>query len=255
MEFSRELKRLYKYRSLAAPFGRETAENIVVHSRMFWQSPTAFNDPFDCAPVLKIHGGREGVTKYARSAARNVRPDLPRKDRRKLASFATKRSIATIMAGIEDSFKRMMAGSAVTCFAEAPDVPLMWAHYADSHRGVCFVFQECLQPTPFFAFDVFYSKDRPIVDVANLRDVSSFQKAILVKDSAWSYEAEHRMFDYRKGPGVRSFPEECLVGVVLGARISPEDEEYVRGLVKQRKSPVPISRAGIHPTRFSIEIN
>jgi hypothetical protein len=148
-----------------------------------------------------------------------------------------------------------MRQSAITCFAEAGDVALMWAHYANSHSGVCFVFQERLEPNRFLAYDVFYSPERPKVDLANLRDIETFKKTILVKDESWSYEREHRMFDYRSGAGVRPFPPECLLGVILGARMSGDDEAYILDLVARRSIPLKVSRASLHPTQFSLVIS
>jgi hypothetical protein len=43
---------LYKYRGLSGPYGRIAVENAILNSRLFWQSPLSFNDPFDCNPVV-----------------------------------------------------------------------------------------------------------------------------------------------------------------------------------------------------------
>jgi len=254
MEFSDDLALLYKYRSLAGEYGRSTAEDIILHDRMFWQNPAAFNDPFDCSPAFRLPGGRAGLRNWAKKAARNVRPDLPRLQRLILVRQATKRSVGEVIEDLRQGFLRWMEESAIACFASAGDVPLMWSHYADSHRGMCFVFQEQLKPTPFIATEVSYSEERPSVDLTNLRTIATFKSAVLVKDKAWSYEGERRMLDYRRGPGNRSFPPECLIGLILGARISDSDVSFIAGLNDRRAKPLPISRASLHQTRFSVEI-
>jgi len=55
---------------------------------------------------------------------------------------------------------------------------------------------------------------------------------ILTKASDWAYEDEWRVIDHETGPGLKAFPEELLVGVILGARMAPDDRRYVAGLVE-----------------------
>ena len=131
---------LYKYRSLAEPHGRSGAEDIILHNRLFWQSPITFNDPFDCSPFLFFGNNTHERNDFARRAA-SSQPGLSRTQRRmklkEIASMQTDEHEATF----RTKWKTWMGETAVSCFSEKNDHPLMWSHYANSHRGICFIFQ------------------------------------------------------------------------------------------------------------------
>jgi hypothetical protein len=129
----------------------------------------------------------------------------------------------------------------------------MWAHYADSHRGVCFVFRQTYTAKTFFAFDVSYEKNRPRIDFSKLDD-QVFRQCLLTKGTDWEYEHERRMLDYRKPPGQRTFPPDSLVGIILGARISQEDRQFIDELVKRRRTPVEKYTASIDEAEFRLVI-
>ena len=225
---------LYKYRSLSGDFGRPAAVDIVRNNRLFWQSPLAFNDPFDCNPVMAFGYNasvREAfinrvVSTHMDSAPRNVRR---RKKRELRAVEPTKHE-----SDMKQYFRECMEESAVTCFSDVEDSILMWAHYADSHRGVCFVFQEIMKPQPWIAMDVIYSSERYPVDITDKADVQNFKRSVLYKAIDWQYEREKRMIDYRKPPGLRTFPREALVGAIYGDRISDDDRAFMDDLLASR---------------------
>jgi hypothetical protein len=145
-----------------------------------------------------------------------------------------------------------MSETACTCFSEVPDCPLMWAHYANSHRGVCFIFQELAGTISWFAFDVTYSEKRPHIDYTG--DAADLIKqGMLNKSSDWAYEQEHRMFEYRRGAGYRTFPPTALLAVIYGARISDDDRAYVDQLVALRGS-IQRYQASIDDQMFRLNI-
>lgn len=74
--------RLYKYRGLSGQFGREAVEKAILHGQLYWQSPTAFNDPFDCLPVL-YYGDNEKQRRQFRARAAAAVYGGPRPERRR----------------------------------------------------------------------------------------------------------------------------------------------------------------------------
>ena len=121
----------------------------------------------------------------------------------------------------------------ILSLTEVSDDVVMWAHYADSHRGFLIGFDE---RHPFFnrrrsEDDDFYSLRRVIYadlpPARSIRDVSG--DAILVTKAArWSYEREWRMLA-PLGDATRQIeadgeivylfpiPPEAIVSVVIGA--------------------------------------
>ncbi|WP_365894676.1 DUF2971 domain-containing protein [uncultured Sphingomonas sp.] len=244
---------LFKYRSLEGPYGRDTARDIILHNRMYWQSPASFNDPFDCAPTVQWSMSKlrqeSFISQAARSSISSSRYD--RRVQKREIRARGRRQNAILM---RDSLRDLLKSSAVTCFSSLPDSVLMWAHYANSHKGICFVFHERLDPNPWLAFDVKYEKDRPIIEGTRTFDEQSFEDAVLTKAIDWEYEREKRMVDYGSPPGHRKFPPEVLCGVIFGAKMSTDDRKFVEGLLSQ--SPLNLKQydAKISDTHFALEI-
>lgn len=76
--------------------------------------------------------------------------------------------------------------------------PLMWAHYADSHKGVCIqyrfkasFFKQDESKNTFKRYEVeHYSSDIP-----NLNESITISNALFTKDIQWNYEEECRILD------------------------------------------------------------
>ena len=102
----------------------------------------------------------------------------------------------------------------------------MWSHYADSHSGVCLIFD---WNEPFFAAaqPVAYAQRRPIINPVFDSNDEMLSHALLTKSAQWSYEPEWRIVHYRHGAGSYEFPPEALLGVILGPQISKENRALV----------------------------
>lgn len=120
-----------------------------------------------------------------------------------------------------------------------PANPLMWAHYGDQHRGLCFGFaavESSKLADPEHCLQVNYSDELPRMDEGGLCTVTAFsgdaegrlypssfkvafgdttlQRVISTKAMCWSYEAEVRYVEPFSGPS--DFPgklAECTFGL------------------------------------------
>ena len=230
-------RRIYKYRSISNEIGKKTCEDIVLHNRLWWQSPSMFNDIFDCAPHLTLSSCKTKRRRMIDRAVNENVPDADRNTRRYHRKLALSRPHADAERFMQEDFTTVMSQSAVSCFSLDPASLLMWSHYADSHKGVCFIFEESLSVTNiFFAFDVEYTELRPSIELNEFLVSDGFTKTVLTKGASWSYEREVRMFEFRKPAGPRSFPQHCLKGIVLGARSSAEDRDWIEGLIMKRRT-------------------
>jgi len=131
----------------------------------------------------------------------------------------------------------------------------MWSHYAYGHQGICLQFLGT-KTIPFFgkAQPVEYSREYPKVNLFGDSPESQVKSFLLTKAANWRYEEEWRIIDYENGPGEKGFPEELLVGVILGARIPTEDKDYVLHLIKCRRFPVKIYQASVNVGTYSLNI-
>lgn len=155
------------------------------------------------------------------------------------------------------TFEKFMSESAICCLTKTADNLLLWAHYGDSHRGVCFVFEEMFKPptTLFIGYDVEYSNERPEIDVTSFGgNLNAFKQSVLTKANDWAYEQEKRFIDYRKPAGLRTFPPAAFKGIIFGARTSEPDKNFILELLERRGGDPEVWEASVSPTEFRIEI-
>ena len=245
---------LHKYRSLSGNYGLTNVEDIVLHDRMRWQSPAFFNDPFDCAPELTFGFGKAERHRFAKDAANKFESSLNRKDRRALSAKITKRQVSDVETELKNMLRRNLENSSVSCFSLDDRQPLMWAHYADSHAGLCFSFEEDM-PVGFFGLNVRYQSNREIVDLTKFGEhgADELAKTVLTKSLDWAYEKEVRMIQYNRAPGVRPFPQKLLKRVTLGLRVSSDNEEAIRAMVSRRRLPLEVHRVAIRDGSFELD--
>jgi len=150
----------------------------------------------------------------------------------------------TALAGaphLGDAFRQQMQKHVgVLCFSEQRDDVLLWSHYADSHRGVCFGFS--VADDPLFAKEiakVTYQTDFPIYEYFDhAEDVERI--TFSTKSSQWSYEAEWRVIRIDTstgGLGPYQFAPAALQDVILGAEISPGDRRSIEKYVSDSPGP------------------
>ena len=109
------------------------------------------------------------------------------------------------------------------CLTSKPDNLLMWAHYADSHRGVCLKFdiledlETFLVPIP-----VEYSSEYVDYDAMN----SNFADLIRRKSKEWEYEQEYRIIK-TNFHGLKKVNRAAIKEIIFGCRISEKDKESI----------------------------
>ena len=132
----------------------------------------------------------------------------------------------------------------IGCLSAEHKSPLMWSHYADSHRGFCVEYDFgspdratlSLLPLP-----VVYSHDRPLVPwyVAFNNTPENIMAAnkdillgLLTKDSSWEYEREWRLLIDTKKPALCQMPK--ITCVYLGACISDTNRAKIIDIAKEK---------------------
>lgn len=161
-------------------------------------------------------------------------PDVSQKIRETFASFDVQ------MADLFDNL--LFIGSLCTDYRN----PLMWAHYADSHKGFCIEFDcsaETGQDLPLFP--VIYSKDmvkmpwKYCLTPEGTKDPefsARLIQAVLTKDDVWKYENEWRILLPNTFEQNYKMPK--ISCVYLGAFCSKENEQKIIDIAKQNSFPV-----------------
>jgi hypothetical protein len=222
---------LYHYHPLRHDQDFQYARQAIVDNEIFFSKFTGFNDPFDCIPVY------DAPIKNIDDFIQRVRgTGLYSEDRLKNVEQRWKNGLLSEQGLIDHmmhyQIERISDRVGVYCLSSKKDDILMWSHYASSHSGVCLGFIAS-SSTPFFgeALEVFYTKDRPIINLFKDLDAASVT-TFLTKNKDWEYENEYRMVSYNRAPGTHHYPKEFLQCVILGSKIKPEDEEKFRGIVR-----------------------
>jgi hypothetical protein len=250
--------RIFKYRDTGP-----NTERIFKDRKLYFASPGSFNDPFDCSFHVLVEGARnEAVTEaFAWSLIKDRLPDLSPEDQVQGAKQVRERLIATrgkefqqivIDKLSEDTNKRV----GICCFTEVNDDILMWAHYADCHRGICLEFASTDDPLNA-AQPVEYTSEYPALDLEAIVTKEELRAAapwMLRKADHWSYEKEWRVLDFKTGPGAKLIPTFCLTGVILGCRIPPDEEARVQQWIADWPSEIKQYRARQSKSSFRLDI-
>lgn len=191
------------------------------------------NDPLDCQPRLVRNGLEDG-------------PQV----------------------GDDPYFRDIYDRFGVICYSSSITDPVIWSHYADSHRGMALGFRFRDEDG---LFEMHYPPrdERPELDLdllERLKAEDSDQALLKVishgftrKAKSWSYEKEFRHFVSLSGCTMtgphyfRGLPVNSLERVILGVRC-PVSEGDIRRIVDtwQHHRPVEISRAEIDPRSFKL---
>ena len=168
---------LYRYRA----FDSRTIDSLC-QDRLFFASPSSFNDPLDCMPTIipnssldtlrdllkfLIHRRVDAETTTSLSRAR-VEGERARAYARRRASEAASRELQDIAyratnpeyetpreqaeihlltSQIEMELMRHYERG-VCCFSTAYNSPLLWSHYGDQHKGICIGYDLERNPKP-----------------------------------------------------------------------------------------------------------
>ncbi len=112
----------------------------------------------------------------------------------------------------------------------------MWAHYADSHKGICIKYK--IKPSNLVdtsnrvirLFDVKYNKEFP------LNGEIPFVDALLTKGNYWEYEKECRLllFSTKEEKDYCQLKEYEVAAIYMGSRIGKEKRDCLKTLCKEK---------------------
>lgn len=190
---------------------------------------------------------------------------------RELAATHLPRINSIVKHGFTEQLPAMLG---VLCLSENSNQPLMWAHYADSHKGLMFEF-DTTHPTfnrkrsacdeLGYLRPVSYSKVRPEMSMQTLDRDNVFEIFALTKADQWSYEEEIRLIwplkfadktvETPSGPiGLLSCPSSAVVSVTLGCKASEQTLKEVRQALRSQPETahIAVRRAQLDETAFQL---
>lgn len=202
----------------------------LINDTLNLSSPTTFNDIFDC-PIIELMNNDDDISKLIREAYLSGV---------KVACFVKNEKLPytndTMDANITNDKKNKRDKKEYLN-------ELMWAHYADSHNGICIKYKFPSNVTTI-------GNDKNYVayfkDVEYISDLKKYSKqdsintkdAFFAKGKSWKYENELRLLYYN--PTNRdnhvSLPiSNCIEAVYFGVKCSEKDKQTIKSILKYRK--------------------
>ena len=241
--------RLYKYQS----FSTLTLSNLAKRT-LWFSSPKDFNDPLDCGLYVIDGNVLASDAKRAFDYYRQRADDRAAFEARYAPNGVLTSEFATELAkGAQGALNDIIKDQrGVACFATTPTSLLLWAHYADGHRGFCLEFDTAAE---FFgkARPVSYTQTVPVlkaVDFMTDRPASDLFEAIfLTKSQHWSYEEEWRIV-HKEPRTAYTYDWKVLTGIYLGAAM-PDVHKEIIALVL-RNSPTQLHQMELDRGSFAV---
>ena len=234
-------------------FNRNSLFNILNQS--IWMSNTeSLNDPLDCAPLFELD--TEISNKILTKVYASLGESAQKIGRRQFIGendklyFSLLRGLSidkgTFDKVIEKSHKDLYdrlkeldnrsKNIGLASLSREYDSPLLWAHYADSHRGICIEYDiESLGDNRIFQ-EVDYVCDE--TERFNIMDDDWLDNKVgnyFAKPKDWSYEKEDRIIDLAKNNYSKDL---SIKSVILGYRMNETDRKQVKDVCKDQKIPI-----------------
>ena len=220
----------YKYVSI------DRLREILIDHKIRFTQPSAFNDPFELVPLLLIPQGTvpQGSRNYGFSLSAPRRPiNIDRTTIDK--DWCHDRHSRELRDALDSEIGFLSLSK--TC----KSLP-MWAHYANEYTGAVIEFDGDHE---FFewAFDVYYSDERPIRDLELYSREPIPIAEMCDKSTEWSYEREVRVARCLSdceligtGSGIPIFvieiPPECIRRVIIGERVNQDVAKEVYDIIE-----------------------
>ena len=220
--------------------------------KLRFSQPEALNDPYECLPACdNIDPSKFFDRIIARNpnALRHLTPEQVKDAKAKvLSNLQPEQSEEQCLAIYRTKVNNTLG---ILSLCKRPDSIVMWAHYAEQHKGFVLGFN---RSHPFFEKqktdwadtgtlrEVTYGMNRINVDFAG--EVTLKFDIFLRKNRDWDYEEEVRLIrglhaasELRKVPGkpdicLFDIPKTCVSSVIFGLHCSPDLRSSIEHKVK-----------------------
>ena len=244
---------VYKYRTVE----KRTLE-ILLKKKLFFSNYINLNDPLDSSvdiekEYIRTKNEIEKIdnTKDARLSFIYFLINRPKE----FIDKTTKKEIT-----LNEALNQYISNVGILSLSKNPTEPLIWAHYADGHRGVSFGFEstELNIERVFINESIKYKKEPPyrqiFIDLTKElstiirpgdghkhsdKEVDDFYTKqldvlikgnLLVKSTNWKYESEFRLVSGKSG--LLSYNPYSLKQIIFGCKTSKEDIESIKEIIK-----------------------
>jgi len=162
---------------------------------------------------------------------------------------------------LDEESRLTFIDAGIGCFSSKDDNILMFSHYADRHRGICFGVDSIKLVQSMSEMNngieaqirpVWYFSVLPTLDFRTQPALSA-----TCKDDLWSYEDEHRLFMVHRANlkpfGRYPFNSDAFTSVIFGCKASDECVSYIKSITGDL-SHLEYFKAHQDPNRFGVKL-
>tara|TARA_R110002167_G_scaffold263017_13_gene469729 strand:- start:7406 stop:8416 length:1011 start_codon:yes stop_codon:yes gene_type:complete len=206
---------VYKYRS-----GRENDIKALENNQYWSSSIEQLNDP--CEAITDTKRVKKFLNYIGQKVGAKTKEDFG------------------LISDNTDEVLSMDNKMGIYSLSKTPLDELLWAHYANSHKGFCIEYDLDILlkndgENHIHSFPVLYSKKPPSIgflDIIRNRQNSMIKKFAFHKSKRWEYEQEHRIVTSRIG--LNSYNYKALKSIYFGLNISESDKNHITNLLESR---------------------
>lgn len=237
-------KKLYRYMRFD-----DYWEKNIFEGQVYLSEASKLNDPFDCL----VYIDHKEYIEYMFQMTCKLFPGINRKVLRKTVKESVNDEIDTNLYDMKKKFR-------IACFTKNNTSPLMWAHYADSHKGFCVEYDLTKLPEGYRygILPVIYSDKRyDITNAVVTRNINLLMNPYYFKSSHWKYEKEWRMVmtedSVNNGKYYADFYD-GISGIYLGLRSFECHKEKIDRIIEEYSlRNIPVYKIVIEPSSYCIK--
>lgn len=257
----------------------DVAKLIVETLKVKVSAPLLFNDPFDSQVEINHDAldENEAMAHAAKAACNYLKPLLKDGGTETAHQLVTSELLKDRdfvngefdkLQRIFEEINRLVTGflkdDRMFCVSEKHDNLLMWAHYADEHKGAVIRFR-CIPESDIAlcaAKPVLCRETMPRLEITEMLQNNQQQTArkivdeiLLTKSLDWAYEGEWRVIMNRKGDEqfeFREVLEQEIDAIYLGLRMEAEDRNKIIEFVKGHRKHIKIFCAAKDSKEFKL---
>lgn len=246
---------LYKYEKI-----NEQTLRRLKNAQIFFNTPSSFNDPFDCSVLeasvlLKPDDYTYFCKRFLKEKGIDSDADIKVSD---IPEKCINQINNVIQKKLEEKQYHWLHEIGCTCFSENKDHILMWSHYADGHKGFCLEFNTSFDPFQK-ARKVDYSYNFPSIDPKRLvgenqASGDGILSPLFTKYKCWNYENEWRIF-HREPNKPYGYEVDALNAVYFGSAADDTDIEIVCLLLQGQSKKIKFYKARKNISTYSLHFD
>jgi hypothetical protein len=253
-------------------------DSILVDNLIRFTQPQELNDPFEIRPHIENIASNTFLEDYFKNNIREEMHELYstyNKDVSKelihqdlIRSLGTPQNKKIFM---NDFYKAVSQSMGILSLTSKNNNLLMWAHYANSHKGFVIefdpineFFNQVNDSKEFYGRlkEVKYTNTRPNIEYFNSVGERYFFDTFLTKSEDWIYEEEYRMLmplteatqTIEDKIFLYKFPKQAISSIYLGANMTDENKNKIKELVNiPENKHIKIFQARVAEKTFELE--